>query len=147
MAMSSVLCLRQGCCERLAGTLILIRWEAALGTGSRLCPTFVAGWAAISAHRSTMKKAPASCSGRSCSYNRWVALRLRLRFQRPGRWLRPRPWLAGRRHGRAARRWLDGRLAHRPLPSQQVLDLVTAEGFELEQTFGQDFHVGAPLRE
>ena len=75
-------------------------------------------------------------------------LRLRLRLQRTGRWLGPRPRLAGWRHGRAARRGrLDYGFAHRPLAGEQILDLVAGKRLELEQAPGQQFQIGALLVE
>src|SRR5262249_35556722 len=74
-------------------------------------------------------------------------LRLRLRLPRRGGRIGAGARLAGGWPRRAARRWLDRRLAHRSFPGEQVLDLVTAERFEFEQAFGQEFHVGATLGE
>src|ERR1700704_870776 len=75
-----------------------------------------------------------------------VGLRLRLRLQATGFGARAR--LAGRRNSRAARR---GRLDHRftcwTLAGEQVLDLVAAQGLELEQALGQGLEIGTLLLE
>src|SRR3954452_1679797 len=73
-------------------------------------------------------------------------LRLRLRLQPTGFGARAR--LAGRRNSRAARRGrLDHRFACRTLAGQQVLDLVAAQGLELEQALGEGLQIGTLLLE
>src|SRR3954463_10490514 len=79
--------------------------------------------------------------GRSAS-----GLSLRLRLQATGFGARAR--LAGRRNSRAARRGrLDHRFACRTLAGEQVLDLVAAQGLELEQALGQGLEIGTLLLE